>query len=199
MKKLLTIAALLLALICHAEDYNYGGWNFVEVNHNFGGKFNLTGYFETDNLGYRRFDCLYFRVLAGYKLLPWLKIGVNYVPVCEAGGEWLHYGEAELVGTLRSGNFKVSIRERYRHGFTNDKNELRSRLKVIYSFPESRFGVYLAPEVFTWGSEWLKARHYAGGTFDVLPWMQLDAYYMYYAFKSSPAEHVFGFGLNFDI
>jgi len=167
------------------------------VNHDFKNGMYVTGYFEHDNYQFQRLDCNYFRLSVGYKPLPWLKIGVNYVPVNEPG-EWLHYGEVDVMGTLKSGNFKVSIRERYRHGFTNNKNELRSRLKVTYSINE-KWGVYLAPEVFTWGTEWKKTRHYCACTYNITKWMQAVAYYMYYTFKNDPAEHVIGFGLNFDL
>lgn len=204
MKKLLIISAVLLTTAIAAaaqqvEDNTFGGWIFTEVNHDFNNGIYVTGYFEHDNYQFQRLECNYFRVSAGYKILPWLKLGFNYVPVCEPGNNWLHYGEVDLVGTLKSGNFKVSIRERYRHGFTNGKNELRSRLKVAYSIPNSNFGIYVAPEVFTWGNEWKKTRHYVAGTFNITDKIQLEAYYMYYAFKSEPAENVIGFGINFDL
>lgn len=204
MKKLLVSVAILLAPLFgtfaqEVEDNTFGGWIFTEVNHDFKNGMYVTGYFEHDNYQFQRLECNYFRFSAGYKILPWLKMGVNYVPVCEPENEWLHYGEVDLMGTLKSGNFKVSIRERYRHGFTNSKNELRSRLKVAYSIPNSNFGVYLAPEVFTWGAEWKKTRHYVACTYNITKWMQAETYYMYYAFKDDPAEHVIGFGLNFDL
>lgn len=196
---LLALASLIAANAQEAEDNTFGGWIFTEVNHDFKNGIYVTGYFEHDNYQFQRLECNYFRISAGYKILPWLKFGVNYVPVCEPGNQWLHYGEIDLVGTLKSGNFKVSIRERYRHGFTNGKNELRSRLKVAYSIPNSKFGVYLAPEVFTWGNEWKKTRHYVAGTFNITDKIQLEAYYMYYAFKNESAENVIGFGINFDL
>ena len=202
MKKYILIAVLAIlpmrAAAQTAEDNTFGGWLFTEVNHDFDCGLSTTAYFEHDNYQFQRLECNYFRFSLGYKVLPWLKLGVNYVPVFEPSGTY-HYGEVDLVGTLKSGNFKVSIRERYRHGFTNGKNELRSRLKVAYSFPESNFGVYVAPEVFTWGNEWKKTRHYVACTYNLTDWLQLEAYYMYYAFKSDPAENVVGFGLNFDL
>lgn len=204
MNKLLILMYVLLAPTIgasaqQAEDNTFGGWLFCNVNHDFDNGIYVSGYFEHENYHFQRLDSNYFRVSAGYGILPWLKMGVNYVPVYEPGNSWLHYGEVDLVGTLKSGNLKVSIRERYRYGFTNGKNELRSRLKVAYSFPDSKFGIYLAPEVFTWGNEWKKTRHYAGGTFGITDKIQLEAYYMYYAFKDSPAENVIGFGVNFDL
>lgn len=197
----------LLALLCggamnaqEVEDNTFGGWLFVEVNHDFANGLYVTEYIEHDNYQFSRLECIYSRTSVGYKVLPWLKLGVNYVPVLNPGNEWKHYMEADVVGTLKSGNFKVSIRERYRHGFTGTAtNELRSRLKVAYSIPDSKFGIYLAPEVFTWGDEWKKTRHYVACTYDVLDYMQIEAYYLYYAFRNDPAEHIIGLGLNFDL
>lgn len=180
------------------SDETFGGWFFAEVNHDFDCGLSLTGYIEHDNYSFKRLECNYGRFSVGYKILPWLRIGVNYVPVYEPG-KWLHFGEAEVMGTLKSGDFKVSIRERYRHGFTNGKNELRSRLKVAYSVPNSKLGFYLAPEVFTWGVEWKKTRHYVACTYNVLDYMQIEGYYLYYAFNGVPAQHVIGLGLNFDL
>lgn len=181
------------------EDNSFGGWLFTEINHDFKKGFYLTGYFEHDNYHFNRLECNYFRLSAGYKIRPWLKFGINYVPVCEPGKGWLHYGEIDLVGKLKSGDLAVSLRERYRHGFSDNKNELRSRLKVAYSIPKSKFGIYLAPEVFTCGFEWKKTRHYAGFTYNFTKWLQAEVYYMYYAFKDNSPEHVIGFGLNFDL
>ena len=202
-KSVLTVLLCLLPLLSYAqqtaEDNTFGGWLFTEVNRDFDCGISTTAYFEHDNYQFSRLECNYFRFSVGYKLLPWLKLGVNYVPVFEPGGVTNHYGEADLVGTLKSGNFKVSLRERWRHGFSNGKNELRSRLKVAYSIPDSKFGVYLAPEVFTCGTEWKKTRHYCACTYNISSKIQLEAYYMYYAFLSDPAEHVLGLGLNFDL
>lgn len=190
----------LSAAAVEPEDNTFGGWLFTEVNHDFSNGIYATAYFEHDNYQFKRLECNYFRLSAGYKVLPWLKVGVNYVPVCNPGGEWKQYGEIDLVGTLKSGDFKVSIRQRYRHGFTGAAtNELRSRLKVAYSIPESPWGIYLAPEVFTWGDVWKKTRHYCAVTYDLNDRIQFEAYYMYYAFRNDPAEHVVGFGVNFDL
>lgn len=205
MRRLIAIAALLLlsssasfAQEAEAPDNSFGAWFFTEVNHDFKCGAYLTGYFEHDSYQFSRFDCVYGRLCAGWKLLPWLKAGINYIPLYDNSG-WKHYYETDVVGTLKSGNFKVSIRERYRHCITSGSNELRSRLKVAYSIPDSPFGVYLAPEVFTWGDKWKKTRHYVAGTWNVNSHIQLEAYYLYYAYNGAPAEHFLGLGLNFDI
>lgn len=179
------------------EDNTFGGRVFTEVSHTFDNGIYVTQYF---NYQFQRMECFYGRTSVGMKVLPWLKAGVNYVPVLNPGNEWKYYMELDVVGTLKSGNFNVSIRERYRHGFTGAAtNELRSRLKVAYDIPDSKFGFYLAPEVYTWGDEWKKTRHYVGCTCDFSEHVQLEGYYIYYTFRNSPAEHVIGVGLNFKL
>lgn len=203
-KTLLSIAIALMPfgvlMAQDDEDNAFGGWFFTEVNHDFDNGMYVTEYLEYSNYQFKRMDTFFSRTSVGYKILPWLKAGINYIPSCNADNEWKHYGEVDLVGTLKSGNFKVSIRERYRHGFTGKAtNELRSRLKVAYSIPNSNFGVYLAPEVFTWEDKWKKTRHYVACTYDITDHIQAEGYYMYYTFKDEPAEHVVGLGVNFDL
>ena len=42
------------------EGWRFGGWEFVEINHDFGqSPFFASFYFEHDNLQYRHFDCWY--------------------------------------------------------------------------------------------------------------------------------------------
>jgi len=179
-----------------AEDNTFGGWNFITVEHDFPkAKMYVMGHFEVENYQFQRLDCLFGRFSVGCKPLKWLKFSLNYVP-CYVPGLWLHFLEGEVTGTLKSGNFSVSIRERYRHGFTNSSDELRSRLKVAYRIGESKFTPYLAVELQTW-SKWLKTRHYVACTYDILDFMQLEWYYMYYLIRDVPAEHVIGLGLNF--
>lgn len=195
---LLTLPVLDLSAGNDGES-TFGGWFFTEVNHDFKNLY-VTEYLEHDNLEYSRTEGWFSRTSVGVKVLPWLKVGVNYTPSFSPGNATRHFGEVDVVGTLKSGDLKVSIRERYRHCFTGAScNELRSRFKVAYSVPDTKMGFYLAPEVFTWGDRWMKTRHYVGWTYDLKDWMQLETYYIYYAFKNTPAEHVIGIGLNFNI
>lgn len=197
----LAIAMLLLSSTALPAD-TFGGWEFIEINHNFkNSKWFITNYTEHDNISYSKFDCAYNRFTTGYNILPWLKFGVGYDFIIEPEKRFTHRALAEITGTLKSGNLKASLRERYFHIWKPDgqSNELRSKLKVQYRIPDSKFSPYLAIEVFTWGTEWKKARHYAACTYDFNSRMQLEWYYMYYAFKDNPAEHVIGIGLNFDL
>lgn len=174
-----------------ADDNTFGGWEFIELNHDFGrSPVFASFYFEHDNFQYRHLDCWYTRTTVGEKILPWLKADVAYDFLQEPSGH-THKALLDLTGTLTQGNLKVSIRERYVHSWTPalgaQGNVLRSRLKVQYAIEGSRFSPYLAVEVFTWGSE----------NYDITRRMQLEAYYLYYAFSTREAQHVLGIGLNF--
>ena len=185
------------------EDNTFGGWEFFEVNHDFGkSPVFATFYFEHDNYQYKRLECWYTRTTLGVKLLPWLKFDVAYDFIREPS--WLtHKAVADLTASLKQGGLKVSVRERYQHGWTPDtggqSDVLRSRLKVQYSIPDSRFSPYLAVEVFTWGDKWKKTRHYVACDYTITDKVEFEAYYLYYAFNSLPAEHVIGLGFNFYI
>ena len=185
------------------EDNTFGGWEFFEVNHDFGkSPVFATFYFEHDNYQYKRLECWYTRTTLGVKLLPWLKFDVAYDFIREPS--WLtHKAVADLKASLRQGGLKVSVRERYQHGWTPDTGDqsdvLRSRLKVQYAIPDSRFSPYLAVEVFTWGDKWKKTRHYVACDYAITDKVEFEAYYLYYAFNALPAEHVIGLGFNFYI
>ncbi|MBQ6286351.1 MAG: DUF2490 domain-containing protein [Bacteroidales bacterium] len=209
MDRLRNIFIVLLFLVPSAllaqekEDNTFGGWEFVEVNHDFrNGPFFATFYFEHDNYQYKRLECWYTRTTLGVKLLPWLKADVAYDYIYQPAFV-THKAVFDLTGSLKEGNLKLSVRERYMHGWTpvlgEQGNILRSRLKVQYSIPESRFSPYLAVEVFTWGDEWKKTRHYVACDYDLNKVVQFEAYYLYYAFNSLPAEHVIGLGININL
>lgn len=199
------VALLLVGTAASAQDvpegWRFGGWEFVEVNHEFGSSpFFGTFYFEHDNLQYRYFDCWYTRTTLGVKLLPWLKADVAYDYLKEPAAV-THKLNLDVTGTLKQGPLKVAIRERWVHSWTpslgSEGNVLRSRLKVSYAIPESRWSPYLAIEVFTWGDTWKKTRHYVAMDYAVTDWMEFEAYYLYYTHNGLPAQHILGLGLNF--
>jgi len=203
LRKLLLLSCLcfaLPALAQEAEDNTFGGWEFFEVNYDFKkAPFFASFYFEHDNYQYQRLECWYTRTTLGVKVLPWLKADVAYDFLMEPGGVVTHKALLDLTGTLKQGGLKVSIRERYVHSWTPSAGKqgdvLRSRLKVQYAIPDSRFSPYLAIEVFTWDT-WKKTRHYVACNYDINKTFQLEAYYLYYTFNNAPAEHVIGLGVN---
>ena len=182
------------------EGWNFGGWEFVELNHDFGkGPFFGSFYFEHDNLHYRRFDCWYTRTTIGMKLLSWLKADVAYDLLREPS-VFTNKLLFDATATLKTGDLKVALRERYVHSWIGDgggqDNVLRSRLKLQYHIPSSRFSPYVAIELFTW-KDWKKTRHYVACNYDLTRWMQLEAYYLYYTHHRRPAQHILGMGVNF--
>lgn len=72
---LVAMSALLFPLCLQAqEDNTFGGWEFLEVYHDFGkSPVFASVYFEHDNFQYKRLDNWYIRTTAGVKILPWLK------------------------------------------------------------------------------------------------------------------------------
>ena len=186
-----------------AEDNTFGGWEFIDINHDFDGSpFFAKFYFEHDNFQYKRFQDWYTRTTFGAKILPWLKADLAYDYI-QYPSYATHKAVFDVMATLKEGSFSVSIRERYMHDWTpslgTQGNILRSRLKVQYDIPDTRFSPYLAVEVFTWGDVWKRTRHYVACDFDITGKIQFEAYYMYYAFRDIPAEHVIGLGFNVDI
>jgi len=183
-----------------AEDNTFGGWEFLEVNHDFGkSPFFASFYFEHDNYQYKRLECWYTRTTLGLKILPWLKFDVAYDFMREPSWN-THRAVADLTASLKEGGLKVSIRERFMHSWTPETgdsgNVLRSRLKVQYDIPGTKLSPYLAAEVFTWGDQWKKTRHYVACDYRLSKTFEFEAYYLYYAFNGIPAEHVLGLGFN---
>lgn len=201
--KLLLLSCLCFSLPVMAqemEDHTFGGWEFFEVNYDFRkSPFFASFYFEHDNYRYQRFACWYTRTTLGVKALSWLKADIAYDFLMETGGRLTHKALFDLTGTLKQGGLKVSIRERYVHSWTPSAGKrgsvLRSRLKVQYDIPESRFSPYLAIETFTWDT-WQKTRHYVACNYNINKTFQLETYYLYYSIKNAPAEHIIGLGLN---
>ena len=184
------------------EGWSFGGWEFFEVYHDFGKTpFFGSFYFEHDNFHYKYFDNWYTRTILGVKVLPWLKANVGYDFVKEPS-VLKHKLILDLTGTLKSGNFNVSLRERYMHTWIHSggpqANELRSRLKVQYNVPGTRWSPYLAMEVIS-GGDWIKTRHYVGSQYNFNDWLQLETYYIYYSHNGKPAQHILGIGLNFKL
>lgn len=184
------------------EDNSFGGWHFVEVDHRFGdSKWTGMLYFEHENFQYQRLDCWYVRPGVRYQALPWLKLGLSY-DYLKIPSTYGHRAVFDVVGSLKEGNLYTSLRLRYLHTWKpelgTEDNELRTRLIVSYRIPETRFMPYLAVEIFTWGNQWRRSRHYVACTYDITKFMQLEGFYMI-TFSSRDPQHIVGLGLNFNI
>lgn len=183
------------------EDNTFGGWEFFELSHSFKNNNWFTSiYFEHDNYQYKRLECWYTRLTVGYKINSWLKTDVAY-DFMQEPDYVTHRGVYDISATLRQGNLSVSVRERFVYSWSpaisKHSNVLRSRLKVQYDMPNSRFSPYLAMEVFTW-DVWKKTRHYIATTYQINEHFEIEGYYLYYTFASAQAEHVLGIGLNME-
>ena len=201
----LLVALLTMPLLGFAQqedDNSFEGWHFVEIDHKFGNS-KVTGmlYFEHENYQYKRLDCWYLRPGIRYNVLPWLKLGLSY-DYLKVPDTYGHRVVPEVTGTLKEGRLSASLRFRYLHTWkpelhTQD-NELRTRLLVSYKIPDLKLMPYVATEIFTWGNTWRKSRHYAACTYDVIDYMQAEAFYML-TFSDKDPQHILGFGLNFTI
>lgn len=183
-------------------DNTFGGWEFFEVYHSFKNPRYFTSfYFEHANYQYKRLECWFARLSVGYKFNSWLKADVAY-DFMQEPGYITHRAVADLIGTLKQGDLTVSVRERYIHSWSPKVDEqgrvVRSRLKVQYAIPDTRFNPYLAVEVFTW-NVWKKTRYYLGTTYNINKNFAIEGYYLYYTFAGKPSEHVLGIGLNIEI
>lgn len=197
------------------KGLRYGGWHFLEISHTFkdAPKWSCMFYLEHENYQYRWLDCCFIRAKVGYKVLPWLKLGLGYDYV----GYSTTYGHrlvGDVTGTLKKENLSASVRLRYLHTWkpelASQDNELRTLLRVMYTFPEKTIDKgdrirtrgaimpYMAVELFTWGDKWRKSRHYVGCMYNITQQMQIEGFYML-TFSNKDPEHILGLGLNFTI
>jgi hypothetical protein len=183
------------------DDNSFGGWEFIEVSYLFKNSGWFTSfYFEHDNYQYKRLECWYTRFTLGYKINSWLKTDVAY-DFMQEPTHITHRGIYDITATLKQGNLSISLRERFVYSWSpsisKQSNVLRSRIKTQYFIPNSRFSPYLAVELFTW-DVWKKTRHYVATTYRINDYLEIEGYYLYYTFATSPAEHVLGIGLNME-
>lgn len=200
MKKIFLCALLMLSLpvLSRAQDDDFGVWGWVKVNKSFdnGVYAGLRGEYRlADNCSAT--DCWFFRPTVGYKVNGWLKFDVSY-DYLQNSDVLQHRMLLGANATLKSGNFDVSVYERYVYSYTveNEKsgNTLRSKLTVSYQVPSSICKPYMAVEMFTW-DKWKKTRQYVGCKFNFTEHHALDVFYMYYTFANQPAQqHLVGVG-----
>lgn len=203
--------ALPIGLIAQQTEENnsFGGWHFIEISHTFKdtSKWSCLFYFEHENYQYQRLDCCFIRAKVGYKVLKWLKLGVGYDYV----GYSTTYGHrllGEMTGTIKRSGLSATVRLRYLHTWKPElsiqDNEIRTLLKVQYTFPskeekkQGEIKPYIAVEIFTWGNQWRKSRHYLGCMYDITKQVQIEGFYML-TFSNKNPEHILGLGLNFTI
>lgn len=195
-------AAFSFAANAQEEDNSFGGWHFLEVSHRFGDSpWTAMLYFEHENYQYQRLDCWYLRPGVRYKPLSWLKLGLSY-DYLKLPTTYGHRAVADVVGTLKENNLSAALRLRYLHTWKPElgaeENELRTRLIVSYTIPQTRFMPYMAVELFTWGKQWRRSRHYVACTYDITDHFQLEGFYML-TFSNHDPEQILGLGMNVSI
>ena len=105
------------------EDNTFGGWEFLEIYHDFKDSDWFTSfYFEHANYQYKRLESWYARLMFGYKINSWLKTDVAY-DFMQEPGFITHRAVADVTGTLKQGNLSVSLRERYIHSWSPEIGE----------------------------------------------------------------------------
>lgn len=216
--RLKIVLYVVLSLLCffslkaqpkEENKFLYGGWHFLEISHRFkeAPKWSCMFYLEHETIQYRWLDCFFVRAKVGYKVLPWLNLGLGYDYV----GYSTTYGHrvvADVSGSIGERRLSASVRLRYLHTWKpemgNQDNELRTLLKVVYTIPRDEakrrgeIKPYLAVEIFTWADQWRKSRHYVGCMYDITRQMQIEGFYML-TFSNRNPEHILGLGLNFTI
>lgn len=195
MKFAFTILLLLSCVSATAQD-TFCLRNKIKVTKGWGDAYTAL------QIEHRTQDCWFARPIVGYKFTPWLKGDVAYEFRQKYSHDLKQRGLLSLTGTLKSGNFSVSVRERYvlefskkdgAPAFGSGKSVLRSMLMSKYNIPDSIFSPYLSAETFTWKS-WDKARFNAGALIRVNERSTFDVFYMYTIFASQPAasQHTLG-------
>lgn len=69
---------------------------------------------------------------------------------------------------------------------------------VSYAIPKAQLTPYLAVEIFTWGKQWRRSRHYVACAYDITEHVQLEGFYML-TFSNHDPQHILGLGVNFSI
>ena len=151
----LLLLAFSVKVKAQEEDNSFVGGHYLEVSHKIGDSPRMAIlYFEHGNHQYQRHNCRYLRPRVHYKPLSWLKLGVSY-DYLRHPDTYGHRAVFDVVGTLKENNPSATLRLRYLHTWrpelVTEDNELRTRLIILYTIPQTRFMPYMAVEIFTWG------------------------------------------------
>ena len=208
----LLFAALLSFTARAQETDDYGYWTDIQINKAWkdasgsGGPYvGLRGEYRTKER-MQATDIWFIRPTVGYRFNSWLRSDVSY-DWCHAASGLQHKFLFGTTGTLKQGQLSVSLREMYVRILTTGaegsagvwSNLLRSKLNVQYTFPGSDLKPYLAIEMFTW-TEWMNTRHFVGMAAPLGSRCSVDVFYLYLLTAgSTPARHIAGLGLTFDL
>ena len=190
--------------LCAQERDDFGIWSQIDLGARISEKWTGGLWFEhrsKDNAG--TLDCALVMPYVNYR--PWrhLQLGYSSEFIQTLGG-WLITCRPSVTLLLGEGNLSFALRELpiYTHDCTSGSGKwaLRTRGKVAYAIPDTRFKPYVSCELFT-TRRWEKTRYYAGTTCTLGPRSTLDLFYLYYVMAGTPnrERHVFGLGYAFKI
>lgn len=187
-----------------AEKASYGSLTYADINHKFGG----SGWFSTlhlehNSLRFETTSLVYARTIVGYNFNKWLQADVAYDLMRMPNSVTVHRAVLDITGTVKTGDFKLSLRERYLHDWKpslgTQGNMVRSRFKFQYDIPNSRFSPSIAIEMFSWGLKWDKTRTFFTCLTKLNDHFYLDISYIWYINSNLPMKHDAGLGLVFFI
>lgn len=223
MKKIITtilyalFATVFLPCAIHAQDRvdDFGMWNYAMAIKGW-----QNGAYATFRFEHRSFDnansteAWFLAAGGGYNFTKWLKadLGYEYWKIHRSTDAHRIVGSA--TGTLKSGNWAFSLRERYEFsinpGSESTSQLIRSRVRAQYSFKNPlTVTPYLMFEVFNGLSNspgWIRNLNYAGCELSFCEHHTFDIFYMYHLYNaqvpSAPKTvfagiHILGIGYNF--
>ncbi len=194
-KRMIWIAALLLAATAQAQTPDGGVWGSVQAGHSWS-----NGWYANVRAEYRQrgtgLDLWFVRPTVGRRLTPWLKVDLGADRFATSSAVQLR-GLLSATVTLKQGPLTASLRERYilsRNVHSGTVGHLfRSQLKVAYTVPQSVLTPYVAVEVYGW-DHWRQTHHFAGTRLRLGKTHAIDLFYLYGTSASKPELHAIGVG-----
>ena len=186
------------------ERDDFGIWSQIDLGAKISDKWSGGLWFEhRSKENARTLDCALVMPYVNYK--PWkhLQLGYSSEFIQTLSG-WLITCRPAATLLLGDGDLTFALRELpiYTHYCTTGSGKwmLRSRGKVAYAIPETRFKPYVSCELFT-TDQWEKTRYYLGTTCKLGDRSTLDLFYLYYVMAGAPnrERHVLGLGYAFKI
>lgn len=191
----------------HAQD-DFTTWTSMKVSHSPFDRFTVSGKFELrtkDSM--KSWDRWGVGAEAGYQLFPFLKAEAGYeLHHRNRGGEgwkFRHRYGIGATGSVKWGEFKFSLRERFQQTINKGdaENRLRSRLKIAYAPQRWIVSPYFSGELYQAIGDaafWEVARmRYRPGVEIKLPhkW-KLDVFYCY-QYQPDKSKHIAGVECSF--
>ena len=238
-KLLIAFAFLAIPLGMMAQD-DFGIWTSIEAQKKIDKKLTvgIEAEFRTRN-NTKTVDRWTGALDVSYKLLPWLKASAGYKFMSVNNQEKITYHSDgsynnwrpsywgtrhrfhfDLTGSIKLGNFDLSLRERWqytyrpettttRYDFDNsywedttvkskNKHVLRSRLQVEYDIPNCKITPFASVELYN-GWKLQKIRYTLGADWKLAKQHTIGAFYRYQSVQDDddPNRHILGLSYKF--